>query len=189
MMNHRECFEALARHVTDADIVLPVYSSAFEWLDVRPSPLNYTAHGAMGLGSSHGLGLALGRPDRRVIVLDGDGSLLMNLGTLVTAASVAPKNFYHFVCENGTYEANGGHPIPNKGKVSFAGLARGAGYGSVHEFSDLKNFEQQIGAVLAEPGPVFGVLKVEPVGDQARDYNRIHGLAVRQAFKDAMAKS
>ncbi len=186
MMNHRKCFEALARHITDTDIVLPVYSSAFEWLGVRQSPLNYTAHGAMGLASSHGLGLALGRPDLRVIVLDGDGSLLMNIGTLVTAAAVAPKNFYHFVCENGTYEANGGHPIPNQGTVSFAGLARSAGYGNVYEFSDLKNFEQQIGAVLAEPGPVFGVLKIEPVRPQARDYNRLHGAEARQAFKDAI---
>lgn len=188
MMNHRDCFKALARHIGEADIVLPVYTSAFEWLDVRPSPFNYTAHGAMGLASSHGLGLALGRPDRRVVVLDGDGSLLMNIGTLVTAAAAAPKNFYHFVCENGTYEANGGHPIPNQGKVDFAGLARSAGYGKVHEFSDLKNFEQQIGAVLAEQGPVFGVLKIEPVRPQARDYNRIHGTDVRQAFKDAMAR-
>jgi sulfopyruvate decarboxylase subunit beta len=186
MMNHRHCFEALARHITVDDIVLPVYSSAFEWLEVRPSPLNYLAHGAMGLASSHGLGLALGRPDRRVIVLDGDGSLLMNIGTLVTAANLAPKNFYHFVCENGTYEANGGHPIPNQGKVSFAGLARSAGYGSVHEFSDLKNFEQQIGAVLAESGPVFGVLKIEPVRPQARDYKRIHGVDVRQATRAAL---
>src|SRR4029077_2419048 len=145
----------------------------FEWLDARRSPLNYTAHGAMGLGSSHGLGLALGRPDRRVIVLDGDGSLLMNLGTLVTSASVAPKNFFHFVCENGTYEANGAHPIPGRGKVSFAGLARSAGYHSVHEFADLKIFEQQVGAILAEQGPVFITLKVEPAGPQERDYSRL----------------
>ena len=66
----------------------------------------------MGLGSSHALGLALGRPDKRVLVLDGDGSLLMNLGTLVTIAEVAPRNLIHFVLENGTYEANGSHPTP-----------------------------------------------------------------------------
>ena len=94
MMKRDVCLKALARHVTDADIVLPVYSTAFDWLDIRPSPLNYTAHGAMGLASSHGLGLALGRPDKRVIVLDGDGSLLMNIGTLVTAAALKPKNFF-----------------------------------------------------------------------------------------------
>ena len=86
MMKSIDCLKALARHVTDRDIVLPVYSSAFDWLQLRPHPLNYLAHGAMGLASSHGLGLALGKPDRRVIVLDGDGSLLMNLGSLVTIA-------------------------------------------------------------------------------------------------------
>jgi thiamine pyrophosphate-dependent acetolactate synthase large subunit-like protein len=185
-MNHKDCMKALARHVDDGDIVLPVYSSAFEWLEAHPSALNYTAHGAMGLASSHGLGLALGRPDKRVIVLDGDGSLLMNIGTLVTAAAAAPKNFFHFVCENGTYEANGGHPTPNRGHVSFAGLARAAGYRSVHEFSDLKNFEQQIGAILAEQGPVFVHLKIERCGPQERDYNRLHGVEARQAFKDAI---
>ena len=97
MMDRKECLKAIARHVDDADIVLPVYSTAFDWIDIRPSPLNYLSHGAMGLASSHALGLALGRPDKRVIVLDGDGSLLMNLGTLVSTAEAAPKNMIHFV--------------------------------------------------------------------------------------------
>jgi sulfopyruvate decarboxylase subunit beta len=185
-MKRDQCLKAISRHVDDADIVLPVYSSAFDWLDIRPNPLNYTAHGAMGLASSHGLGLALGRPDKKVIVIDGDGSLLMNIGTLVTSAAAAPKNFFHFVCENGTYEANGGHPTPNRGNVSFAGLARSAGYKSVYEFSDLANFEQQVGSILAEQGPVFIALKVESSGEQKRDYERIHGPNVRQAFKDAL---
>jgi sulfopyruvate decarboxylase subunit beta len=186
MMRHADCLEALARHVTDDDIVLPTYSTAFEWIAIRPSPLNYLAHGAMGLASSHALGLALGRPDRRVIVLDGDGSLLMNLGSLVTIAEVAPPNLIHCVCQNGSYEANGGHPIPGRGRVDFSGFARSAGYRGVHAFDDLKNFEQQIGAVLAEQGPVFVDLKVEPTGDQERDYLRLHGQAVREATKAAL---
>jgi len=189
MMRRDLCLKAIAGQVNDADIVLPVYSTAFDWIDIRPSALNYLAHGAMGLASSHALGLALGRPDKRVIVLDGDGSLLMNIGTLVSAAEAAPKNLFHFVCENGTYEANGGHPIPGRGKVSFAGLARSAGYKSVYEFSDLKIFEQQVGAILSEQGPVFIDLKVEPAGPQERDYSRIHGPKVRQAFKDALKAS
>src|SRR6516225_8634546 len=57
------------------------------------------------------LGLALGRPDKRIICLQGDGSLLMNLGCLVTIAAAAPKNLVHMVVQNGTYEANGSHPI------------------------------------------------------------------------------
>ena len=111
----------------------------------------------------------------------------MNLGSLVTIAAAAPPNLVHFVCENGTYEANGGHPIPGRGQVDFAGFARSAGYRSVHEFSDLKIFEQQIGAVLTERGPVFADLKIVSSGPQQRDYTRLHGPAVRQAFKDALA--
>ncbi|HLH90412.1 MAG TPA: thiamine pyrophosphate-dependent enzyme [Xanthobacteraceae bacterium] len=186
-MKRDECLKALARHVTDADIVLPVYSTAFDWIDIRPHPLNYLSHGAMGLASSHALGLALGRPDKRVIVLDGDGSLLMNLGSLVTIAEAAPRNLFHFVCENGTYEANGGHPIPGRGHVDFAGFARSAGYRAVHEFSDSRIFEQRIGALLAEPGPLFVDLKVVPSGPQERDYTRLHGPHVRKAFRDALA--
>ena len=161
MMNHKDCMKALARHVTDRDIVLPVYSSAFEWLEARKSPLNYTAHGAMGLASSHGLGLALGRPDRRVIVLDGDGSLLMNLGTLVTSAAVAPKNLYHFVCENGTYEANGGHPTPNRGNVNFAGFARSAGVRSswrVRANCALASSRSRSSRAISEYGQTFALV-------------------------------
>jgi sulfopyruvate decarboxylase subunit beta len=186
MMDRKQCLKAIARQVNDADIVLPVYSTAFDWIDIRPSPLNYLSHGAMGLASSHALGLALGRPNKRVIVLDGDGSLLMNLGTLVTTAEAAPKNLYHFVMENGTYEANGGHPIPGRGAVSFAGLARSAGHKCVYEFADLKVFEQQVGAILAEPGPAFVGLKIVSSGEQERDYSRIHGPHVRTAFRDAL---
>jgi len=186
-MDRRDCLKIIARHVGNGDIVLPVYSTAFDWIDIRPHPLNYLSHGAMGLASSHALGLALGRPDKKVIVLDGDGSLLMNLGTLVTIAEAAPKNLVHFVCENGTYEANGGHPIPGRGEVSFGGLARAAGHKAVYEFSDLKVFEQQVGAILAEPGPVFACLKIVSSGEQQRDYSRLHGAQVRKAFRDALA--
>jgi sulfopyruvate decarboxylase subunit beta len=188
MMKRDECLKVLARCLTEGDIVLPVYSTAFDWINIRPHPLNYLSHGAMGLASSHALGLALGRPDKRIIVLDGDGSLLMNLGSLVTIATAAPPNLYHFVCENGTYEANGGHPIPGRGRVDFCGLARSAGYPTVHEFSDLQIFEQRIDAVLSEPGPVFADLKITSSGPQERDYSQLHGPHVRKAFREALAK-
>lgn len=185
MIAHDDALELLKQHVGEA-IVVAVYGTAVDWHALRPHPLNYFSVGAMGLAASHGLGLALGRPEKRVIVLDGDGSLLMNLGSLVTIAEAAPPNLIHCVCQNGTYEANGGHPIPNRGRVDFSGFARAAGYRSVHAFDDLKNFQQQIGAVLGETGPVFVDLKVEPVGDQERDYLQLHGQAVREATKAAL---
>ena len=185
MMKRDKCFRVLARHVTD-EVVVSTYSSAVDWLNLGERTLNYFSVGAMGLDSSHALGLALGRPNKRMICLQGDGSLLMNLGCLVTIAAAAPRNLVHIVVQNGTYEANGGHPIPGRGNVSFAGMARSAGYKSVYEFSDLKIFEQQAGAILAEQGPVFVCLKIVSSGDQERDYSRIHGPQVRKAFKDAL---
>src|SRR5215475_6625970 len=120
MMKREDCFKALARHVTD-EVVVATYSSAVEWNDLGPRVLNYFSMGAMGLASSHALGLALANPTRRIIVLDGDGSLLMNLGSLVTVGAEAPKNLVHFVSRNGTYEANGGHPIPNRSEERRVG--------------------------------------------------------------------
>ena len=118
MMKRDQCLKVLARHRTN-EVVVAVYQAAQEWLHISPSDLNYTFTGAMGQGSSHALGIALGRPDKRVVVLDGDGSLLMNLGTLVTIAYAAPKNLIHCLCQNGTYETNGAVDIPSRGTVSF----------------------------------------------------------------------
>jgi thiamine pyrophosphate-dependent acetolactate synthase large subunit-like protein len=181
MMKRDECFRVLARHIT-GEAVVATYSSAVDWVEVNPRPLNYLSIGAMGLDSSHGLGLALGRPDRRVVVLQGDGSLLMNLGSLVTIGDVAPKNLVHFVAQNGTYEANGGHPIPNT-KVDFAGMARAAGYAAVYDFSDLGVFTQQIAHVLEQQGPVFATLRVEPSKPLTYDYPSLYDPEKRKAFK------
>jgi sulfopyruvate decarboxylase subunit beta len=184
-MQRDDCLHVLARHVAD-DIVVPVFTTAFDWIAIRKHPLNYIMVGAMGLGSSHALGLALGRPDKRVIVLDGDGSLLMNLGSLVTVGAAAPNNLIHFVVENGTYEANGSHPIPGRDRIDFAAMARAAGYRAATTFSDLAAFERDVAAFLAQPGPVFATLRVEPGPSPDFDYAHMHGPAVRQAFKAAL---
>ena len=185
MMKRDECFKILARHVTDDDVVVTTYSSAVDWLALGERRLNYFSVGAMGLDSSHALGLALGRPDKRIICLQGDGSFLMNLGCLVTIAAAAPKNLVHVVVQNGTYEANGRHPIPND-KADFAGMARAAGYAHVHDFADLRNFEQQAGHVLKQEGPVFATLHVEPSGPLKYDYPKLYDPARRAAIKAAL---
>lgn len=187
-MKRDACLKVLARRRTD-EIVVSVYRAAFEWKVLAPSPLNYVAVGAMGQASSHGLGLAIGRPDKRVWVLDGDGSLLMNLSTLVTIASQAPKNFVHFVCENGVYEVNGAHPIPGYGRFNFAGMAREAGYRNTRTFSDLEVFERDIAGILAKDGPTFVCLKVEPGAEYPMDWPYVHGAEQRDAFRQALKAS
>lgn len=168
MMDRKEYLKALAARLTD-EIVVATYSSASDWLDIADRPLNYFSVGAMGLASSHGLGLALARPERRVIIIDGDGSLLMNLGTLVTIGAVAPVNFTHLVSHNGSYEANGGQPIPNK-SVDFAAIARGAGYKACHTISEIADFESKLDDLLHADGPLFADLMIEQGAIKSHDY-------------------
>jgi phosphonopyruvate decarboxylase len=185
-MRRDECFRVLAEHRGNA-IVVATYTSAFEWMRASPSPLNFLSVGAMGQASPHALGLAIGLPDQKVLVLDGDGSLLMNLGALATIANAAPKNLVHFVSVNGCYEANGSHPIPSRDKVDFAGLARAAGYAHAFEFDGMNRFAAEIGNVLALPGPVFVALKVVAGDPPPQDYDLIHSDKVRREFRAAIA--
>jgi sulfopyruvate decarboxylase subunit beta len=188
MMKRDECLKVLARHRTD-EIVVAVYTAAQEWVHISPSDLNYTFTGAMGQGSSHALGIALGRPDKRVVVLDGDGSLLMNLGTLVTIANAAPKNLVHCLCQNGTYETNGAVSIPGGGQVSFTGLARAAGYPTAYAFDKLDDWEAAIDRILQEDGPIFVDLKVEPGAPYPEDFRRLYDVEYRERFRRALANS
>jgi phosphonopyruvate decarboxylase len=187
MMKRDECLKVLARHRRD-EIVVAVYTAAQEWIHISPSDLNYTFVGAMGQGSSHALGLALGRPDRRIVVLDGDGSLLMNLGTLATIANAAPKNFVHCVCENGIYETNGGVPIPRAGEIDFTGLARAAGYPRTYEFDRLEDWDRALDEILKQDGPILVDLKVETGEDYPEDFRRLYSIEHREAFRKALQR-
>jgi len=188
MMNRDEMLKVLARHRKD-EIVVAVYMAAQELTHIAPNDLNYTFTGAMGQGSSHALGLALGRPDKRVVVLDGDGSLLMNLGSLVTIANAAPKNYVHCLCENGTYETNGAVPIPRAGKIRFADIAKGAGYPKTYEFSTLEDWDRGLDKILKEDGPIFVDLKVEPGEQYPEDFRRLYSIEYRDKFRRALQNS
>ena len=181
------CLQALASHYR-GEIVVSVYTTCFEWLAIRPDALNYVSVGAMGQACSHGLGLALGRPDKRVLVLDGDGSLLMNLGALVTIGGAAPRNLSHFVFQNGTYEANGGHPLPGPSPLEFRDIARAAGYRETYMFDRQEAFRDALPELLRAPGPVFADLRVAPSRHgYPQDYPYLHSAEARRRFREALA--
>ena len=144
------------------DIVITTMSPARDWMTLSPqSPLDIVfVPSAMGHATSLGLGLALAQPDRRVIVCNGDGSMLMNLGSLVTIVGAAATNMIVLVFQNGVYEVTGSQPMPTE--ADFAMIARGAGFQSVFEFSNRDDWAAKIDRVLAAPGPVFAVLRVAP---------------------------
>lgn len=124
--------------------------------------LDFPISGAMGKASSVGLGLALAQPGRKIMVMDGDGSLLMNLGTLVTLSNKAPKNMYHFLFDNGVYAVTGGQPVPGADRVQWEDMAKSAGYAATFSFDNLEDLTTGIDQVLASKGPVFIHLSITP---------------------------
>lgn len=113
------------------------------------------ASACMGSASSLGLGIAIGAPQKRVLVLDGDGSLLMQLGSLVTIGAQAPKNFFHIVFSNGHYESSGNQPVPGQGVFSFVALAKAAGYAGAEEFESADAFKRALPEILTRQGPIL----------------------------------
>ena len=189
MIRRDFALSALRGLIKPRDLVVAVYQSCFDWLALCPRDLNYVSSGAMGQAASHALGLAIGSPERQVIVLDGDGSLLMNLGSLVTIATVRPQHFLHLVFENGVYEVNGAHPTPGTGHVDFAAMAIAAGYQKAVSFSELETFEAALPALLAADGPVMAVLKIIHGEAYPRDYAYIHSAAARENFRAALNRN
>ena len=185
MMQRDKALKILKQHTED-EIVVAVYQTLFDWMQINPRDLNYVATGAMGQASSHALGLALANPERDVLVFDGDGSLLMNLGSLVTIANAKPRNLHHFVFMNGVYEVNGAHPIPGRDTIDFAAMASAAGYQHVTTFSDLKDFERSVADFLAQPGPAFALMNVVAGESYPRDYHYIHSAQARDRFRQAL---
>jgi phosphonopyruvate decarboxylase len=160
MIDPQRALETISKHRTN-DVVITTMSSSRGWPEFSQRPdLDYSLRGCMGKASSLGLGVALARPDRRVIVLDGDGSLLMNLGSLVTIAGAAPKNLIHVVLEGNTYDTSGGQPTPGEGRTDLAALAKAAGYPTAVSIEENADLERQWPDLLKSDGPTFVRLQV-----------------------------
>jgi thiamine pyrophosphate-dependent acetolactate synthase large subunit-like protein len=108
------------------------------------------------------LGLALAQPERRVVLFDSEGDILMSLGMLPTIAEQAPANFYHFLLDNECYATTGGQPVPNAKNVAYDKIALAAGYGRAYAFDAVEPFGAALPGILGAPGPVFVALKVLP---------------------------
>jgi len=156
-------------------VVITTMGAAREWMRLGSHPLDFVyAPSAMGEAPALGLGIALARPERQVIVCNGDGCMLMNLGCLVTITAAAPKNYVLIVFENSVYEVTGGQATaaaesirPGGAAVDFGGMARAAGFRSVFKYHALEAWRQAAGEVLAAEGPTFVVLHVQPVAGGA----------------------
>ena len=156
-----EALTAVRKARTDADVVVTTMSSAKVWMDFGPlHPRDFVfVPSCMGHATSIGLGIALAQPTRRVIVCNGDGSMLMSLGSLVTMAAESPPNLTVIIMDNGIYEVTGGQPVPHR--PDFAALAKAAGIGNVFRFDKASDWSAVAEKVLAVKGTTVVVLDIE----------------------------
>lgn len=149
-----EAGEIISQHRDDALVVVTM-TTIFTFPDAEMDELTIRCAPLMGGASSIGLGLALARPEHKIIVLDGDGSLLMQLGSLATIAGSGVPNLYHFVYNNRVlYEGGGRVPIANA-DVDFAMMARAVGYPAAESIEAPAELESRLPGILNQPGPVL----------------------------------
>jgi phosphonopyruvate decarboxylase len=158
----KSALETLWRVRRDDEVVITTMGSAREWMTLgEPHALDFIlVPSAMGHGTSIALGLALAQPARRVIVCSGDGSLLMNLGSLASIVAANVPNLVVIVFDNGVYEVTGQQPTAG---ADFCGIARACGFESVHAFNDATSWSSSARSALDTKGPAFVSLNVEPV--------------------------
>lgn len=137
--------------------------------NAKDRPRNFYMLGSMGQASSIGLGLALADPGKKVVVFDGDGNLLMNLGILAMVAQAAPKNLIHVVLDNECYDSTGGQPTISS-SIDLAAAARGCGINNVMKAGGTADITAEFRECLAKEGPVFLLAKVgrDPAGKAPR---------------------
>jgi thiamine pyrophosphate-dependent acetolactate synthase large subunit-like protein len=161
-LTKKELLEPLARRRTN-EIVITSMGVVRPWGRLSTHDLDFaSADSAMGHSADLALGLALAQPSRRVVCLNGDGSMLMSLGTLATIVETGARNLVLFVVVNGTYEITGNQAVPGAGAMDFAAVARAVGFPLVHHFDEALRYERALDAILKEPGPTFVSVTVAP---------------------------
>jgi sulfopyruvate decarboxylase subunit beta len=163
-MKRIDCLQAIYDDIEDCAVVTIMGAVAVELYSLgHRSNFFYLEH-AMGIASSVGLGIALAQPERRVIVIDGDGSVLMNLGGLTTLARYAPSNLTHIVFDNESLLSVGGFPTATSTGSDIAAMARGAGIQDAAAYTDVDEFASATRSAIASDRLECLVAKVEAVG-------------------------
>jgi thiamine pyrophosphate-dependent acetolactate synthase large subunit-like protein len=162
MLTKAQFLEPLAKLRTDQAIVATM-GVVRPWGRMSSSDLDFaSADSAMGHAADLALGVALAQPARQVICLNGDGSMLMSLGTMATIVEAGAKNLVLFVVVNGTYEITGNQRTPGSGTVDFAAMATAAGFRRVYRFENEDEYRAALAEVLSGEGPVFVSVDMEP---------------------------
>jgi sulfopyruvate decarboxylase subunit beta len=171
---------------------LVVHANGFisrESFAINDRPENFYMIGSMGLASSIGLGVALNRPQCRVVVFDGDGNVLMNLGSLALIGARQPRNFIHIVFDNEVYGSTGNQRTVSA-QVALEEIARASGYQLVRRVDTTVALHETAQDFLAQAGPSFLLVKIEPDREERKIGRITHEPPqIAQRFKTATQRN
>lgn len=193
VMNRFELTKRLVGQLRHEEAVIGGIGNAnFDLWASGQRPQNFYMLGSMGLAIPIALGVATAQPQRHVVALEGDGSLLMQLGCLATVAGRAPKNLTIVVWDNGIYQITGSQPTPGAASADLVAIARGTGIAKSAWAGDEADFDNLIAGALKDGGPSLIAARIDrkpAVGTTDRDPVRIrerfmHGLGVRSSSSD-----
>lgn len=160
MMTRLEAIRVIIDHIQDRNIVIHANGAiSRESFYCKNRELNFYLLGSMGLPSSVALGIAINSPNRQVVVLDGDGNLLMGYGNLAQVGALKPKNFFHFVLDNSAYATTGNQPSISS-YIDFENAALASGYSHVYFSDNISSLEKILSKIFTLNGPQLIRVKV-----------------------------
>lgn len=166
-------------------VVTSLGNASYLWAVIRDRPENFYVEDAMGLALPLALGLAVARPDCQVVVVEGDGGLLMHMGGLITVGAAAPANLAVLVIQNGVHAASGGQALTNAG-LDFAALARAAGLPNAANVETAEALPPALAGALEGPGPSFLALATAPDLDVVVPPAGFDPVMSKRRFQDAI---
>ncbi len=165
-MIRKEAVDIIAKSVGKNPIVSANGFISRDLFEVNDKESNFYMIGSMGLASSIGLGIALKNPKKRIFVFDGDGNILMNLGSLVTIGSLRPKNLIHIVFDNNSHESTGGQPT-NSSKVNLEKIAKETHY-KIFVIKSKTKLLSVLRKIKNLQGPIFLLIKISTSNERSK---------------------
>jgi thiamine pyrophosphate-dependent acetolactate synthase large subunit-like protein len=179
-------YRALAEGLAEETLVVTALGNAsYLWAKLRDAPSNFYLEDAMGLALPLALGLAAARPDRQVVVVEGDGALLMHMGALVTVGAVAPDNLTVLLIRNGVHGASGGQVLTNA-DLDFAAVGKAFGIAQSRNIETVDAFRPALAVALGSSGPSLLVLASEPDLTAVTPPVPLDPIRTKQRFSEAI---
>ena len=184
-MIRKDAIKITSKLVGDAPIISANGFISRDLFEVNDKNSNFYMIGSMGLASSIGLGVALKNTKKKIFVFDGDGNILMNLGSLITIGITKPKNLVHVIFDNSSHESTGGQPTATN-KIQLGKIAKSANY-KVFQVKTKNQLVKILQKIKSIPGPIMIIVKIEKGGVISKRIN-IEPTKIKNRFMNSLTK-